>query len=162
MVGLLIVEQFSSVLDAAARERATDVARQSGLAVANALRYESLPTIPFLRRRSDLLAQRGLRMSTILPGLAGAVFVASLFVIPTTFNVQAEGDLQPEQQQHLFAPFEGQVAAIRVKHGQHVAANDVLLELRSTEIDLESQRIQGEFDVTQKRIATIESSYVAD
>jgi multidrug efflux pump subunit AcrA (membrane-fusion protein) len=158
VVGLLIVEQFSSVLDSASRERATGVARHSGLAVANALRYESLPTIPFLRRRSEQLAQRGLRMSVILPALAGVVLVASLFVIPMTFNVHAEGDLQPEQQQHLFAPFEGQVAAIRVEHGQQVAANDVLLELRSTEIDLESQRIQGEFDVTQKRIAAIESS----
>jgi multidrug efflux pump subunit AcrA (membrane-fusion protein) len=158
VLGLLIVEQFSSVLDSAARERATDVAQHSGLAVANALRYESLPTIPFLRRRSEQLAQRGLRMPTILAGLAGAVLVASLFLIPTTFNVHAEGDLQPDEQQHMFAPFEGQVAAIRVAHGQRVAANDVLLELRSTEIDLESQRIQGEFDVTQKRIASIESS----
>ncbi|HEX2476241.1 MAG TPA: HlyD family efflux transporter periplasmic adaptor subunit [Lacipirellulaceae bacterium] len=158
VVGVLIVEQFSSVLDSASRERATSAARHSGLAVANALRYESLPTIPFLRRRSEQLAQRGLRMSIILPALTGVVLVASLFVIPMTFNVHAEGDLQPEQQQHLFAPFEGQVAAIRVEHGQRVAANDVLIELRSTEIDLESQRIQGEFDVTQKRIAAIESS----
>ncbi len=158
VVGVLIVEQFSSLLDSASRERAARVAGHSGLAVANALRYESLPTIPFLRRRSDQLAQRGVRMSVVLPGLAGVVFVASLFVIPATFNVLAEGDLQPEQQQHLFAPFEGQVAAIRVEHGQRVAANDVLVELRSTEIDLESQRIQGEFDVTQKRIAAIEST----
>jgi multidrug efflux pump subunit AcrA (membrane-fusion protein) len=158
IVGLLIVEQFSSVLDAPARERAIDVARHGGLALANALRYDSLPTIPFVRRHSDQLAQRGLRMSTILAGLAGVLFVASLLVIPTTFNVHAEGDLQPEQLQHLFAPFEGRVAAIRVQHGQQVAANDVLVELRSTEIDLEGQRVQGEFDVTQKRIAAIESS----
>jgi multidrug efflux pump subunit AcrA (membrane-fusion protein) len=158
IVGVLILEQFSSVLDAAARRQAARVARQSGLAVTNALRYDSLPTFPLARRRSAQLADRGLRMSTILTGLAGLAMVLLLFLIPMTFNVHAEGDLQPEQQQHLFAPFEGQVASIRVSHGQRVSVNEVLLELRSTEIDLESQRIQGEFDVTQKRIAAIESS----
>jgi multidrug efflux pump subunit AcrA (membrane-fusion protein) len=158
VVGGLIVEQFSSVLDSAARERAEHVARHSALALANALRYETLPTLPFARLRSERFAQRGLRMSTILAGIASILLIASLFFIPTTFNVHAEGALQPEQQQHLFAPFEGQVAAIRVQHGQHVSANETLLELRSTEIDLDSQRIQGEFDVTQKRIAAIESS----
>jgi multidrug efflux pump subunit AcrA (membrane-fusion protein) len=134
------------------------VARHSALAVANALRYESLPTFPLARRRSAQFAQRGLRMSTIIAGIAASVLVASLFLTPMTFNVHAEGELQPENLQHLFAPFEGQVASIRVQHGQRVSANDVLLELRSTEIDLESQRIQGDFDVTQKRIAAIESS----
>jgi multidrug efflux pump subunit AcrA (membrane-fusion protein) len=158
VVGVLIVEQFSSVLDAAARERAEHVARHSGLAVANALRYESLPTLPFARRQNARLAQRGVRMSTISAVLGGLVVAGALLVIPMTFNVHAEGSLQPEQLQHLFAPFEGQVAAIRVEHGQRVSANDVLLELRSTQIDLESQRIQGEFDVTQQRIAAIESS----
>jgi multidrug efflux pump subunit AcrA (membrane-fusion protein) len=161
IVGVLVVEQFSSVLDRAARKRAAQVAGQSGLAVANALRYESLPTLPFARRRSDQLAQRGLRMSTIFAGTAGIVLVALLFFVPMTFNVHAQGDLQPDEQQHLFAPFEGQVAAIHVEHGQRVSTNDILLELRSTEIDLESQRIQGEFDVTQQRIATIESSLLS-
>jgi multidrug efflux pump subunit AcrA (membrane-fusion protein) len=74
------------------------------------------------------------------------------------FRVHATGELQPEEQHYIFAPFDGQVAAISVKHGDQVAANDILLELRSPEIDLESQRIQGEVDTTQKRVSAIESS----
>src|SRR4051812_6052182 len=50
-LGVLIVEQFNSLIDEPMRERADQVARQSSLALVNALRYRSLPTIPFARRR---------------------------------------------------------------------------------------------------------------
>lgn len=156
--GVLVVEQFNSVLDQVARQRAENVAKQSGLALVNTLRYESLPTVPFLRRRNAVIGQPAIRTSTLLAILAGVAAIASLFFIPVDFNVHSEGELQPEQQQYVFAPFDGQVASLAVKHGDQVAADDLLLELRSPEIDLESQRIQGEVDTTQQRISAIESS----
>jgi multidrug efflux pump subunit AcrA (membrane-fusion protein) len=156
--GVLVVEQFTSVLDESAGDRAETVAKQTSLALVNSLRYESLPTLPFARRRNKAIGQPAFRLSTMLLVLAGIAAVASLFFIRIDFNVHAQGELQPEQQQYVFAPFDGQVASIAVKHGDIVAANDVLLELRSPELDLESQRIQGEVDTTQKRISAIESS----
>jgi multidrug resistance efflux pump len=157
-IGVLVVEQFSSVLDQAARDRAESIAKKSSFALVNALRYESLPTLPFARRRNVVTGQPAVRLSTLLVGLVGVAAVAALFLIPMEFKVHAEGELQPEQQHHIFAPFDGQVASIGVRHGDVVAAGDVLLELRSPELDLESQRIQGEVETTQKRIAAIDSS----
>jgi multidrug efflux pump subunit AcrA (membrane-fusion protein) len=160
--GLLIVEHFQSVLDELARGRAQRVAEHSSSALLNALRHESLPTLPLVRYFKQPLGQPAVRRSTLVIVLAAAALaIASLF-IPMDFNVHAEGELQPQQLQHVFAPFEAQVAAIRVKHGDVVKANDLLLELRSPDLELESQRIQGEFDVTQRRILNIESSLLED
>ena len=157
-IGVFIVEQFTSVLDGVARERAVRVARHSGGALANGLRYESLPALPFARWWHRELGQPAVRTSRIVLTLAAAAAVAAALFIPIDFNVHAQGDLQPDIQQHVFAPFDGQVATILVNHGERVTKDQVLLELRSTDLDLETQRIQGEFDVTQKRIAAIDSS----
>jgi multidrug efflux pump subunit AcrA (membrane-fusion protein) len=156
--GVMIVEHFRSVLDEVARGRASRVAEQSSTALRNALRHEALPTLPLARLFSPPLGQPAIRRSTLVFLLAAGVLAISMFFIRMDFNVFAEGELQPQQLQHVFAPFEAQVVSIHVKHGERVDANDLLLELRSPDVDLESQRIQGEFDVTQKRIAVIESS----
>jgi multidrug efflux pump subunit AcrA (membrane-fusion protein) len=157
-LGVLIVEQFDSELDPLARARAARAATHGAAALANALQYESLPTLPLARRRSRPLGRPDVRMATKLAVLAAAILVAALFLLPADFNVHAEGELQPQQQQHLFAPMDGQVSSLHVQHGDDVSAKDVLLELRSPDVELQRQRIQGEFDTTQQRISAIESS----
>jgi multidrug efflux pump subunit AcrA (membrane-fusion protein) len=160
--GVLIVEHFQSVFDELARGRAIRVAENSSSSLLNALRHEALPTLPFVRYFRQPLGQPSVRRSTLVIVLAAAALAISSLFIPMDFNVHAQGELQPRQLQHVFAPFEAQVAAIRVKHGEMVKANDLLLELRSPDLELESQRIQGEFDVTQRRILNIESSLLED
>ncbi len=157
-LGVLIVEQFNSLIDTPMRERAEQVARQSSFALVNALRYRSLPTIPFVRGRTNVSGQPTAKLAKILATIAGLTLIASLFFIHADFDVYADGELQPDEQQHVFAPLDGQVASIAVQHGDRVAANAVLVEMRSPELELESQRVQGEFDTTQKRLSAIESS----
>ncbi len=139
-LGVIIVEQFNSLVDVRMRERAEQVARQSSLALVNALRYRALPTIPFARRRTNVSGQPTAKLAKVLATLAGLALIASLFFIRADFDVYADGELQPDQQQHVFAPLDGQVASIAVQHGDHVAANATLLEMRSPELELESQR----------------------
>jgi multidrug efflux pump subunit AcrA (membrane-fusion protein) len=157
-LGVLIVEQFNSLIDKPMRERSEQAARESGLALANALRYRALPTIPFARRRTNVSGQPSAMLAKILAIVAGLSLIASLFFIRADFDVYADGELQPDEQQHVFAPLDGQVASIAVKHGDRVAAGAVLLEMRSPELELESQRVQGEFETTQKRLSAIDSS----
>lgn len=156
-LGVLIVEQFNSLVDAPMRERSQRVAHQSSIALLNALRYRALPTIPFFRRAS-VSGQPTARFAKIAAALAAAALIGSLFFIRTDFNVYADGELQPDEQQHVFAPLDGQVASIAVRHGERVPAKALLLEMRSPELDLETQRVQGEFETTQKRLSAIESS----
>jgi multidrug efflux pump subunit AcrA (membrane-fusion protein) len=156
--GVLIVEQFRSVLDHTAQARAARIAGPSTLAIVNALRYRSLPTLPFARNRKGPDGQPAVRISLLVALLAAVGLMMSLFFVPMDFNVYAEGELQPEKRRHIFAPFDAQVASISVQHGDQVAENDILLELRSPDLDLESQRIQGELATTQERISAVESS----
>jgi multidrug efflux pump subunit AcrA (membrane-fusion protein) len=156
-LGVLIVEQFNSLVDAPARERSQQVARQSGIALLNALRYRALPTIPFFRR-ANVSGQPTARAAKIAAALAATALVASLFFVRTDFNVYADGELQPDEQQYVFAPLDGQIASIAVEHGQRVPAQALLLEMRSPELELEMQRIQGDFETTQKRLSAIQSS----
>jgi multidrug efflux pump subunit AcrA (membrane-fusion protein) len=156
-LGVLIIEQFNSLVDAPMRDRSQQVARQSSIALLNAIRYRALPTIPFFRR-ANVSGQPTAGLARVAAALAAAALVTSLFFIRTDFNVYADGELQPDEQQHVFAPLDGQVASIAVQHGQRVPAKAVLLEMRSPELDLETQRIQGEFETTQKRLSAIESS----
>jgi len=158
IIGVLIVEQFASQLDQAARNIAQQVAKHGAQALLNSLRFESLPTLPFARHRRGPLGRPALRPMTALLGMAVIVLLTSLLVIPIDFNISARGELQPQQQQHVFAPRDGQVAAIHVQHGQDVVSGEVLLELLSPELELERKRLQGEVAVSLKRISALESS----
>jgi multidrug efflux pump subunit AcrA (membrane-fusion protein) len=158
IIGVLIVEQFASLFDHATRNTAQHVARHGALALANALHFESLPTLPFARHRKAPLGQRTVRPMAALLGVTAIGLLLSLLVVPVDFHIRARGELQPQEQQHVFAPLDGQVATIHVQHGQQVAAGEVLLELRSPELELELKRLQGEVEVTLKRISALESS----
>src|SRR6185369_11176658 len=67
------------------------------------------------------------------------------------------GELQPLERHEVFAPRDGVVTAIRVDHGQSVAAGQPLVDMRSPELDLEIQRVDGELETARKRLAAAQS-----
>ena len=158
VLGVLIVEQFDSDFENARRDRALRVAQQSELALFKCVCYQALPTLPFARAWNNPVGRPAVRKTTLAAAVLGIGLLAASLFVPMEFNVYAEGKLQPQEQQHVFAPLDGQVVSILVKHGDHVDVAQELIELRSPDIDLERQRVQGEFDTTQMRIAAIESS----
>jgi multidrug efflux pump subunit AcrA (membrane-fusion protein) len=124
----------------------------------NALRYESLPTLPFARG-SDFLVRKPLfRSRAIWAALAAACILPVLAFWPADFFVHARGKLQPQIRRETFAPLDGQVTRLSVRHGDRVQAGAPLLELSNPQLDVETQRLQGEYDTTRKRLAVIESS----
>ena len=85
--------------------------------------------------------------------------VAALTLLcPVPFRIHAQGVLQPVDQVRLFAPEDAVVTEVHVEHGQAVAAGQLLLRLRSSRLDLEQQRIEGELRAARERLAGIESS----
>lgn len=77
---------------------------------------------------------------------------------PVPFRIQAQGVLRPVDQVRLFAPEDAVVREVLVEHGQTVEAGQVLLRLRSSRLDLEQQRIDGDLRAARERLAGIESS----
>jgi multidrug efflux pump subunit AcrA (membrane-fusion protein) len=157
-MAVLVVEQFTAGGDESLKQRAARVAEHAAIAVANALRFESLPTLPYARQRKLSAGKPliGVRGASIL--IAAACAVIGLMVIPAEFKVAADGKLQPVERREVFAPLDGRVVQLAVRHGDHVAAGAKLLELASPELDVEIQQLQGEYETTRKRYSVVEST----
>src|SRR5262249_47691124 len=89
--------------------------------------------------------------------LVVAATAAALVLIPADVKISARGELQPAERHDVFAPRDGVVTAIHVDEGQSVAADEPLLEMRSPELDLEIQRVDGELETARKRLAAAQS-----
>lgn len=158
IIGLLVVEGFDAHQWDLRHEMTNTVAKHGALALANALRYRSLPTIPFLRFRRQVWGESTYSLAKGIAIAALIAAVAATFFIQTDFNVYARGELQPAVRQHIFAPLDGEVSLVKVVHGDHVKSGQTLVLMSSPELDLEIQKIQGEHDATLQRSQAIESA----
>jgi hypothetical protein len=158
MFAALVVEQFKGVLDRSQREAVELLADQGKLALFNALRYRLLPTLPFARHRDVLTRSSLASRRTAWTVAAGACLVAALCFVPVEFGVYAQGKLQPLHRQEVFAPMDARVSRLAVRHGEAVQAGQLLLELTSPQLEVEIQRVQGEYDTTRKRLSVVEAA----
>ena len=81
-----------------------------------------------------------------------------LWLIPTDFEIEVSGQLFPTNRRRVFAPDDGIVDALLVESDDAVKTGQVLIRLRNPERDLELNRILGEFDTTQARLAAVRAS----
>lgn len=111
-----------------------------------------------VRRRKQNLAAR-LRSWLVSSGgkwLAAALVIGGLtaagLLVQVDFDIAAEGTLLPQQRRAVFAPVNAVVDALLVQQGSTVKADDPLLVLRSPELDLQQEQLQGEIAALQSRL----------
>ena len=126
-----------------AAERGRPAARRAR--TAERLGVPPRPFFPIVRRVSRVSRAIESRLP-LTAAVAAAVVVATvlLMIMPADFRVEARGELQPELRRDVFAPADGVVQQVYVEHAQTVAAGDLLLEMRQTELDFEFARVLGE------------------
>jgi len=73
-------------------------------------------------------------------------------------RVDAEGEAWPQVRHDLYAPLDGEVIAVHRDHNQRVAEGETIVALRSADLELEMQRVRGEFQTTQKKLLAIASA----
>lgn len=161
IVGALVGECFEAdpALDAL-RWRMETVARHSQAALANALTFQSLPFLPLLRFAGWFLGPGRLSWSVLLLILLAASAAALAFV-PADFQIEARGELQPQRRADIFAPQDGVVSQVFVRHGEHVDLGDgsdpkqgLLAVLTDSKLDYEVSRVAGELRTSGERIRT--------
>ena len=131
----------------------------SGLALRNAKQWEDLPLSGILRKARWLSShRRPLKFAAALSVLL--LLAAVLFLVPAELRIAARGELQPQRMQDVFARIDGLVADIRVQHGQHVAADQLLATLRRPQLDFEFKQVLGELQTSRKRLAALEAERV--
>jgi multidrug efflux pump subunit AcrA (membrane-fusion protein) len=148
-IGALIVEQIE---DARPREgmvqRVNVVCEHSSLALANALEHNSLFLMPVWRtlgKAKWIVAARTLP-KTVAIAIAVLVVLVGMFVVPVDFSLTSDGKLQPVDRRDVFAAVEGTVDRILVRHGEHVKKGQVLMEMKSTDLDVAIEDVTGQLN----------------
>ena len=156
-IGVLVIENFRSA--AAIDDLRRDAHELAGFIerpLQAGVETDALP----LRRTSRCLAaardalglnrwSRTLGVLTIV-----AVVALALIFVPTDFDIAATGELQPRIRHDIFAPADGIVEHLPVRHEQDVRAGETLVELENSALDFEAARIVGEIKTVQRRLDT--------
>jgi hypothetical protein len=148
-IGALIVEQIE---DARPREgmvqRVNVVCEHSSLALANSLEHNNLFLMPVWRaigKAKWVVAARTLP-KTISISIAVLVVLIGLCVWPVDFSITSDGKLQPVDRRDVFAAVEGTVEEILVKHGEKVKKGQLLLVMKSTDLEVAIKDAKGKLE----------------
>ena len=114
------------------------------------LQHQRWLSVPYAVRRFFSFRQPGSLNRWAVCG--GRAAVAALLVVgvlwaanrPTPLRIEAQGTLQPVEQQVIFAPLDGVVNQIVVRDGQRVAQGERLIVMSSPMLEIELQEVQGE------------------
>lgn len=146
VIGALIVEQ---IRDRRPREdleeRVQLVCRHASLALSNALEHDGLFLMPVWRAlgKARWIVQARTLPKTVSWLAAAAALIGLFLFVPAELTVKARGTLDPRMRRHVYATEGGLVDNVLVQHGQFVAANEPLLEIRAQESLGGEQRDDG-------------------
>lgn len=156
-IGALVVESIEQLNGHDLLRRTEPIARHAATALGNARAYQQLPLASVLAPLGHALATVGwYRLSTTLKVVVPLlVLLTATFLIPADFSIEVYGKLVPQVERNLFAPANGYVEEIFVRHGDQVAEGDPLIQLRSNEFALQRAEIVGELQTAQAQLDAI-------
>ena len=131
-------------------QRIEVVRRHSATSLANAQSHESLFLLPLwklLGKTKVLVTARNLP-KTLLASIAITGAILAMCYVPYDFNVVADGKLQPEILDYVFAAHDGKIVNIHVEHGQNVTAGQLLAEQRSLDLEERMTQLEGQIAET--------------
>ncbi|TVP99677.1 MAG: HlyD family efflux transporter periplasmic adaptor subunit [Planctomycetaceae bacterium] len=156
-LGWIVVEQYRKRFSSTQQQTTRRLLGPAATALWNAWRVERIPGNRWWLKRIDRGYWRRWAPATVGAVAAVVLVIAALFGITTDIRLRARGEVLPAQRRDVFAPRDGVVTAVLVESGDLVVADQPLLELRSTELDLETQQVEGELDLARKRLAVTRS-----
>jgi hypothetical protein len=159
VIGALIVEQIESDIPEEVFRARCDLVYEHGTrAIANSRAYSNLFLMPLWRtlgRASWVLRARTLPKTIGVVGLLMAVILGLTFV-KKDFNLEAEGTLVPSEKREIFAPMDGEVIAVNFDHDDTVQQNDILIELRNRDIEIQIADIEGQIQTNLAEQAKVQ------
>jgi multidrug efflux pump subunit AcrA (membrane-fusion protein) len=156
---VLIAEQFDGRDSELRRERLVEVAQVSATALYNALAADRLPLGWLLRPLGRVKEAIAAHVTRTAVGLAAiAATIAALVFVPADFTVEAPGTLQPSVRRDVFAPRDGLVDEVLVKHGVDVQKGEPLVRMRDPSLELELKRVGGELETAQRQLDAVRAT----
>ncbi|MEQ8785660.1 MAG: HlyD family efflux transporter periplasmic adaptor subunit [Pirellulaceae bacterium] len=161
VIGAMIVEQIEGDLPREVLEPRIDlVYMHSARALANALQYNNLFLMPVWRtlgRASFVLRARTLPKTLAIAAAVVAVILALIFV-PSSFDLEARGALQPKIKRDVFAGVDGVVTNVLVDHGDIVEKGQVLLEMENTDLEVQITELVGQKASVEAQLQAVASA----
>ena len=156
-IGALVIESIEQLDGPELLRRAEPIVDHAATALGNAQTYRQIPLASILRPIGNWLAMVGwYRLSTTMKVVAVvAIVMAAMFLIPTDFSIEVHGQLVPTTERNLFAPSDGYVEEIFVKHGEHVEEGQPLVQLQSNDFRLQRTEIIGKLQTAQAELDAI-------
>ncbi len=156
---VLIAEQFDSRDGELRQEWLQEVAAVSTTALYNALAVDEMPLGWLLRPMGRLKTRIQEHLSrTAIIVAAVIVAVAALVLVPADFNIEAPGTMQPTVRRDVFAPRNGIVDEVLVKHGDDVKVGAPLVRMRDPSLELELKRVDGELETAQRQLDAVRAA----
>ena len=155
-LGALIVEQFrADSVPPANMQRAVVVADQVRVAMQ---RTELLAAIPFLswwrRAAATSWRQRCGRLCLMLAVVCGLVALATVTI---ELRLAADGELRCESRRTVFAPEDGIVREVLVRHGDTLVAGQRLMSLDNFELAARQRDLTGQLLQARERQKSLEA-----
>ena len=155
-LGVLVIESFKEPLNTAQESMIPRVTNLARIALRNAVDHNNLPLISVVRFAQGLkqIIQTK-RTKVSVACILFLVLLAFLTFTPSSYTVSAEGKVQPQTRRNIYAPSEGEIYKVAVKHNERVVEKQILLELRSPSLELEDQALKGEYLANAKKLLSI-------
>lgn len=155
VIGALIVEQMVDTTPSEGFTQRVEVVRtHSATAIANALEHNSLFLMPVWKTlgKATSLFRGRTKWKTLAITTAVVAASAAAFYYPADFNLEGDGALKPATLKGVFARIDGEISDIRVGYNQKVNAGDLLVEMKSLDLDQELVRLRGQISEIDAQI----------
>jgi multidrug efflux pump subunit AcrA (membrane-fusion protein) len=158
VVGALIIEQIEDSRPSEGLPQRIDVVSEhSSLALTNVQEHNDLFLMPVWRAigKSRWVLEARQLPWTITAVIALAVVSAFLCFWPANLELTARGTLQPATRRPVFANVEGEVTKVLVDHGDMVKKGQPLLEMQSSDLDVQFADAQGKLNEAVEESAAV-------
>ena len=161
-VGYLLAESTNDLNRMEFAQGLSMVVLPASMALANALRHQAIPFRNVLAAMGGFAENLKLSRAAIV-ATAVVLGVILLTFLKTDYKVRIHGELRPVTERIVFAPRDGIVADVLVRHGDEVRQGQQILQLQSPELELALTRNGGELEklaklLDAKRIALNQAS----
>lgn len=116
------------------------------------------PVVKRYQRQQLSIWRRFTASRSLRQALIAMAAVLLLAVVPADFEIEVDGQIQPTTWRRIYAPANGTVELVEFKNEQDVVKDRRLLQLSNPDIELSLQRVLGDIQTTQARLATAETA----
>ncbi len=162
-MGALIIEQIEDIRPRdGMMQRVEVVCEHSSVSLGNALEHHQMFLMPVWRtigKSRWLVAARQLPW-TVTAAVAVVVLALVLTFVPYNFNISTNGQLLPVGRRDVFAPVDGTIERLLVRHGDKVQPKQVLAELQNTDLEVQLEDLLGQRASAQEQLQSFDRTLV--